>query len=178
MTEKSRATILGENLKRIREEKGVTRKELAAATGITANMIGDYETARILPPLDKIFTLADSLDVSITDITGENKKAVDKKVFEYRLKRAKKMLEFLDGLADLLSDDALQINDKGNVTISSYEKIIYKDGIVSFGGARIITTFRNVEIFVDVMEKAEYRALYRQIPFSQAFTEIIDEVKE
>lgn len=183
MAEKSRATILGENLKRIREEKGVTRKELASATGITANMIGDYETARILPPLDKIFTLADSLEVSIVSLTGDNNfnpvyPDIDSKIFEYRLKRAKKMLEFLDGLADLLGDDALQINDKGNVTISSYEKIIYKDGIVSSGGARIITTFRNVEIFVDVMEKAEYRALYRQIPFSQAFTEIIDEVKE
>lgn len=178
MAEKNRAMILGENLKRIRKEKKFSRQELAEATGIAANMIGEYETGRKLPPLDKIFILADSLDVALTDITGENKSAVDKKVFEYRLKRAKKMLEFLDGLTDLIGDDALQINDKGNVTISAYEKILYKDGVVSAGGARIITTFRNVEIFVDVMEKTEYLALYRQIPFSQAFTEIIDEVKK
>lgn len=183
MAEKSRATILGENLKRIRKEKKISRQELAEETGIAANMIGEYETGRKLPPLDKIFILADSLEVSIVSLTGDNNfnpvyPDIDSKIFEYRLKRAKKMLEFLDGLTDLIGDDALQINDKGNVTISTYEKILYKDGVVSAGGARIITTFRNVEIFVDVMEKTEYLALYRQIPFSQAFTEIIDEVKK
>ena len=186
MAEKSRATILGENLKRIRKEKNISRQELAAKTGITANRIGEYETGRNLPPLDKIFILADSLEVAVISLTGDNNfnpvypdtADVDKKIFEYRLKRAKKMLEFLDGLADLLGDDALQINDQGNVTVSSYEKIIYKDGIVSAGGAHTITIFKNTEIFVDVMEKAEYRALYRQIPFSQAFTEIIAEAKQ
>lgn len=180
MAEKSRATILGENLKRIRKEKNISRQELASKTGIASNMIGEYETGRKLPPLDKIFILADSLDVATTDITGENKKAVDKKVFEYRFERAKKMLEFLDGFTGIVGYDPLKINDTGNITINTNEKITYdaNTGGFSYGGAGHSITFRNAEIFVDIMEQAEQRALYRQIPFNQALIELVAEAKQ
>ena len=178
MAEKSRATILGENLKRIREEKSVTRKQLAEATGITENLVGMYELGRRLPPLDKIFAIADSLDVAITDITGENKKAVDKKIFEYRFERAKEMLKYIDGFAELVGYNALHKNNIGNVTIVVSEKITYKDGMVTEAGDTHHITFKDEKVFTDFMERAADRALYRQIPFNQALIELVAEAKQ
>ena len=59
---KTVAQILGENLKRIRLEKGVSRKDLAAVLIVSESIIGQYENEKKLPPLDKIFTIADFLD--------------------------------------------------------------------------------------------------------------------
>lgn len=66
------AEILGANLRRICEEKGVSRKQLAEAVGVTEVSICGYETGRKLPPLDKIFVMADFLKVSVTSLTGDN----------------------------------------------------------------------------------------------------------
>ena len=69
---KTVAQILGENLKRIRTEKGVSRKELADTVEITEVNFGKYERGERLPPLDKIFAIADFLKVSVASLTGEN----------------------------------------------------------------------------------------------------------
>ena len=184
--ERARTEILGANLRRIRTEKGVSRKELAEATGIRAHMIAEYETAKSSPPIEKIFALANALQTSIVSLTGDTEYNIDyppppdfdKAIFEYRFARAKKMLAYLDGLADLVGDEAFRVNDNGNITISVDEQIKYKDGIISVGGLEHIMTFKDIRVFVDFMEKAENRALYRQIPLNQALIELMDEAKK
>ena len=172
------AETLGSNLRRIREQKGVSRKQLADALGVSEVSIGGYENAHKLPPLDKIFAMADFLDVSTADLTGETKKNVDKIIFGYRLQRAKKMMVYLDDLAELQGYEALHINERGNITIFSPEKITYSNGVVSTSGKGQSIIFKNAEIFVDFMERAEHRALYRQIPFNQALNELVAEAKK
>lgn len=166
MAEKSRAQILGENLRRIREEKGVSRKQLAEAIGITENMIGQYELGRKLPPLDKIFNLADSLDVAITDITGENKKAVDKKVFEYRLQRALNMAE--------RGHYRIEILDDGRVTINTPKRIEHNDDGTIYFTLDTPYTFKDTVTFVEIMEAAERTALF----FDVTFNEVIQDLRE
>lgn len=69
---KAIAETLGANLRRIRTLKGRTRQELAAALELDVSQIALYEKGSSLPPLDRIFTLADFLGVSIIDLTGKN----------------------------------------------------------------------------------------------------------
>ena len=175
------AETLGANIRRIREEKGVSRKQLAEAVGVTEVSIGGYENGHKLPPLDKIFSLANALETSVISLTGDTSYSpdfpkaadIDRKIFEYRFQRAKKLLTYLDDLAELKGYKALHINEQGNISIFSPEKITYKDGMVTTYGKGQSITFKNAEIFVDVMEQAEHRALRRQIPFNQALNEIV-----
>lgn len=164
------AEILGANLKRVRTEKGVSRRELADAVGITENLVGQYELGRKLPPLDKIFLLADSLDVAITDITGENKKAVDKKVFEYRLQQAIRMAE-----------DAgyYPHNTDGTILIGVPVEIVTdeKTNIVTIKRGFNDIRFKNVEDFVTVMETANTNAIQNNITFNKALRNLLFEKK-
>ena len=116
MADKTRAQILGENLKRIREEKGVSRKQLADILGIVEDSIGGYETGKKLAPLDKIFTMAEFLNVSIVDLTGDTPFADVKKILQYRLNRA-------EGIAASAGFLATQL-DEGGVMLIPQAKIL------------------------------------------------------
>ena len=183
MENKTRAEILGANLRRIREEKGVSRKQLAEAVGVTEVSISGYENGHKLPPLDKIFIMADFLESSIISLTGDTGynptfPNTDKSIFEYRFERAKEMLKYVDGFAELVGYDALHKNDSGTVTIVVSKKITYKDGMVTEAGGTHHITFKDEKVFTDFMERAADRALYRQIPFNQALIELVDEAKK
>lgn len=167
---KAIAQILGENLKRIRLEKGVSRKDLAAAIGVIETAYGAYERGERNLPADKIFQLAVKLKVSVADILGENPDAENNKIFEYRLQRAYKMArDFLDSMLNAKPN----FDKEGHIVIHSPEKITYENGVVSGPGDYNSVTFKTKSDFVKVMEQAEYDALRKEISFNQAFRQVI-----
>lgn len=98
---KSLAQDLGENIKRIRAAKGITRKDLSEKLGVGVDTIGLYENGKTLPPLDKIFEIADLFQVSVISLTGDNKfnpayPSVEEKIMEYRFNRANEILRSAD----------------------------------------------------------------------------------
>jgi transcriptional regulator with XRE-family HTH domain len=83
-----------ENLIRIRKQKGISQKELAEMTGISARMIYHYEKHVTNPPLEKIEIIAEALNVNISDLLGTDKKnkATDLSDFDVRtIKKIKKI---------------------------------------------------------------------------------------
>jgi transcriptional regulator with XRE-family HTH domain len=62
-----------QQLARIRKEKGLSQKELAALSGISARMIAHYELYVSHPSLDKIEKLAKALGVSLQELLGLGK---------------------------------------------------------------------------------------------------------
>ena len=160
---KSRAQILGENLERIRKAKGYSRKQFAEMFGAGVDLIGLYENGKRLPPLDKIFRLANLLDVSITDLTGDNPNAEINKRYQKAL-----------DIAELIFIFEPKIDEDGRITVYSSTKTEYNtDGSVShFHGYNAIA-FKNKEDFINVMEQAERIALYKS--FNEAFRDIVFE---
>ena len=62
-------------LKQIREERGITQKDLAAGLGLQPNTISRYETGERAPDIKTLQDIADYLNVSIEILlTGEPKK--------------------------------------------------------------------------------------------------------
>jgi transcriptional regulator with XRE-family HTH domain len=59
-----------DNLTRIRKGKGISQKDLAANSGISARMIAHYEKHVSHPSLEKIEKIAESLNVSIAELLG------------------------------------------------------------------------------------------------------------
>ncbi len=62
--------MLGERIKKLRESKGLTQKELANQLGLTDGAIGFYEVGKRNPPLDTLNKLADFFGVSIDYLLG------------------------------------------------------------------------------------------------------------
>ena len=89
--EKTHKQIFGENLERIRKEKGFTRKQLSDFLEMDVNSYGAYERGEKNPPLKKLFKIADYLKVSVIELIGENSESNNKNI-EYRLYRATKLI--------------------------------------------------------------------------------------
>jgi transcriptional regulator with XRE-family HTH domain len=54
---------LGQAIRQVREQQGVSTSELATATGITRQRIDRLEAGKVNPPLDVLIALADGLGV-------------------------------------------------------------------------------------------------------------------
>ena len=59
---------IGQNIKIIRERKGLTQKQLAEKTGLSITSIQNYEYERFPPKIERLEKIAAALDVSLLDI--------------------------------------------------------------------------------------------------------------
>lgn len=60
--------IFGENLKRIREEKGISQETLANAIGVCRTDISKWENGKRYPQLIWVYEIAGKLDIPIEDL--------------------------------------------------------------------------------------------------------------
>ncbi|MCD4744271.1 MAG: helix-turn-helix domain-containing protein, partial [Desulfobacteraceae bacterium] len=60
--------FFGENLARLRKEKGLTQEELVKISGVAISQIRRYETNKSTPSLDAIIKLVNVLGVSIDEM--------------------------------------------------------------------------------------------------------------
>lgn len=175
---KARAQFLGENLKRIRGEKGVTRKELAKLLGVGVDSVGLYENGKRLPPLDKIFDMADFLQVSVVSLTGDNQYSnavpdVDKIILDYRFAQTKKRL----ALAGFL---VVGPDSEGRLKLVEAGKTVHNaDGTFTTS----VDTTKTVRLtilpdnsFVSLVETIEEIAIQSRLSFKEAFTKFFNEV--
>ena len=60
--------IFGENLKRIREEKGISQDELARRIHICRESVSKWETGKASPQLKWVYEIAVALNVNPTEL--------------------------------------------------------------------------------------------------------------
>lgn len=60
--------MIGERIKKLRKEKGLTQKELAEMTGISLSAIEKYERGKLNPSLGKIESIANALEIGISNL--------------------------------------------------------------------------------------------------------------
>lgn len=63
---------VGENIKRIREECGLSQKELEQLSGLSAGVICDVERGRYEPRLTTLRLIVKTLSVRVSDLLGED----------------------------------------------------------------------------------------------------------
>ena len=176
LTEKL-AKQIGENLQRARKARGYTRDQVADVAGVAKTVIGRYETGMILPPLDRLFVIAEYLKVPVATLTGENEltdKIVNDAIFEYRLQQAYSRIEFF--LSHPRNDEK-HFDADGNILIfvpngMKYEggKLIYKVDKDGNAGDEIALSAKE---FVNAVEFAEKFALQTQVTFCAAFRTVL-----
>ena len=98
---------LGENMKKFRKEKKLTQFDLANISGLSRSYIADVERNRYSPSLDTLNTLAKALEISVSELIGEQSNKLKKantinneilsddeiKVVELALKQYREMKE-------------------------------------------------------------------------------------
>lgn len=76
---------IGENIKRIRKEKGLTQKALGKLCGINEATIRKYELGKLNPKIETVQRIANALNVSVLDILN----------YEFSHKDKEKMKEII-----------------------------------------------------------------------------------
>lgn len=71
---------IGENLKRIRKNKGLTQEQLAKLSNLSKNAIYNYENNKRIPAIDVLGEIADALDIHVTDLLSEDMNSDKSKV--------------------------------------------------------------------------------------------------
>jgi len=61
-----------ERLQELREDRGISRKDLAAKLNITVSALGMYEQGRREPNLEMLVRLADCFDVTLDFLVGRS----------------------------------------------------------------------------------------------------------
>ena len=59
---------LGERLKKAREDKKLTQRELSIRIGLSDKSISIYEKGKVYPPLRNLFMLSKELGVDISEL--------------------------------------------------------------------------------------------------------------
>jgi transcriptional regulator with XRE-family HTH domain len=72
--DKSSNLKLGEKIKRIRDEKGLTLADIAKKTGFDEELLKNIEDEKFHPPLSVIIKLSKALDVMTSSLFSEGKK--------------------------------------------------------------------------------------------------------
>ena len=69
--------MVGKNIKRIREERGITQEELAERLNVTRQAVSNWECGKTQPSIEMLNQLALTFEVSVEElIYGESKPAV------------------------------------------------------------------------------------------------------
>ncbi|WP_284035614.1 helix-turn-helix transcriptional regulator [Neobacillus sp. 114] len=74
---KDKAIYIGEVIKRIRSEKGLTQEELAHDSDLDRSYMSDLETNKKGPSLFTVFKLAKGLQIEPEDLVEEIKEATE-----------------------------------------------------------------------------------------------------
>lgn len=146
---------LGRNLERIRKERGISRRELAEAIGITENSFGAYSTGLNFPTLDKLYVLSVLLDVSISDLLGDVRPhAKFKEARNFQINRA----------IEILNRIGFSVIDNGELFVI---KNIVSD---AESQARLVRTL-NIERYLlpTLIDDAISFGIQENIPLRQAF---------
>ena len=65
---------IGESIKKLRKQRGLTQAQLATVIGVHTCQISTWETGRMFPSVLNCITLADVLGVTLDELVGRNKK--------------------------------------------------------------------------------------------------------
>lgn len=126
---------VGENIRRIRKEKGLTQKELGELCGMYESQIRKYELGKANPKKETLDKIAKALKVDILSLFGIDLVMKERKVAiqeEAKKRKIDKIISYLENNGYGVTFSSLQQSDFPNngiceIYINDDETIIVKD---------------------------------------------------
>ncbi|WP_142415460.1 helix-turn-helix domain-containing protein [Hathewaya massiliensis] len=116
---------IGDKIKHLRKEKGLTQQELAIRCELSKNAIWNYENNKRNPNIETLTKIAQALGVDINKLCNyEKNNSIGEKIKEYR-KLSKLTQEQLAKIAGISASylQQLELEQKGNPSIETLTKI-------------------------------------------------------
>lgn len=104
---------LGRNIQILRERKGLSQRELAKLCGVSTGAIGNYEAGLRRPKLETLEALADTFNVPIGSLLGDDKQTM-------------RMLMYYEKLQTLI-DKAMRLDDKDVAKLEERADMMLED---------------------------------------------------
>lgn len=139
----------GENLRKIRNSRGMSQEEFADLLGTSKQVISRYETAQRSPKVSTVAEYAEKLGVSISELTGDPLSSV-RSAFSPETRSAQMLRELGEKLAPYSSEydsdlaDLMKLyerlNDRGRADLLKYARYLSSDPDMTQDGASNTTT--------------------------------------
>lgn len=174
----TRAEIFGANLKRILKEKGYTQKDAASLLNYSPASLSNIVNGQQEPTFEKIFEIADTLQISVLDLLGNNgyapteKFIIDRDFFEYRYNRALELLNAANVDAQKYGDNNFAISVPTTLPMQELP-----DGTLKFIPCINCAKINDEKSLVEIVELADKQAARQNIPFKAALSNILFDVK-
>lgn len=155
---------IGERLRTLRKEAGLTQKELGEKLGVSASMVGQYETNIRKPKLETLKKIATVLDISILEL-------VDLSSISPSLNS---MLPLIETLEDIQNKPTAS---DGNIYLSAEERDRIKE--IATLIEKIPSELENSSILEKMIEETSF-ALLKKLNFQgklKAF-ELLDDLSK
>ena len=101
---------VGENIRRIRKEKGLTQKQLGERLNMTQSAIGQFENDKTSPKIETVEKIASALGVNIVEIMEQFTIEQYKTTSEYQ--KLEKLVQAQEGIIAILIDIYGKVEDK------------------------------------------------------------------
>lgn len=95
--------MVGENIKRLRAERGMTQDELAGLVSVTRQAVSNWERGRTEPDLDMLGKLAETLEVPVEELIYADEAKEESKAVKITRGTAEKGITFGSALAMIIS---------------------------------------------------------------------------
>jgi transcriptional regulator with XRE-family HTH domain len=106
---KTEEEIISDNIRRIREEKRFSQKELAAAIEVAPTQYNRVETGKVMPALKTLIKIAKKLDVSLDTLVNDD--ATPAQEITIKDKTLIDKVRLIDGLPEAEKNMILQVLD-------------------------------------------------------------------
>jgi Predicted transcriptional regulators len=168
----------GQNIKKIRKEKGLTQRELADILETTQQNLAQYENDKRNPKIETIEKIADALNVSIRDIKE------DLTILEWEQTReANRSFKAIEGIIALLEDiyGRVKIKEVEEGYSCGYFYVVYtKDGEFILHADDVDTLYyaarASIPYIVDrIKDTRSVSEVYKEYASIEPYTEISEE---
>ena len=128
-----------ERLKQLRQQEGLTQRELAKSIEVGRSTISEYESGKIVPKQEGLLKLANYFNVSVDYLTGVSDNPATRQSNEHELDKLLNTLDYI-----LMNEYDSPVKYEG-VILNTYEKLMVSQFLEQVRD--------NVELMIDLRKK-------------------------
>ena len=128
-----------ERLKQLRQQEGLTQRELAKSIEVGRTTISEYESGKIVPKQEGLLKLANYFNVSVDYLTGVSDNPATRQSNEHELGKLLNTLDYI-----LMNEYDSPVRYEG-VILNTYEKLMVSQFLEQVRD--------NVELMLDLRKK-------------------------
>lgn len=95
---------IGELIAELRQDNGMTQRQLGEILSVTSGTISNYENGVHLPDIEKVIILADYFHVTADYLLGRTSSSVSPEMLQNQIINGKTLADLIDAFTKLLSN--------------------------------------------------------------------------